>query len=228
MPDADGVGKEPRREILLGLKDSLDKLTETFTRSADRSVKGTELSFRLNEQIIALNEKWMLLDGGTIALSLGFIGSIVSRDGHVPKHPFEWLVCPAWFLLLLSMYCCWVRMTSIHNLNVASLRVMAADTTTFGLQGLSITINRIIVEANSAVDRSLLNAEITTALKNLTGSAAMVSEEIKKNQEASLAAQHDSAKRSAVSGPYEHAAKLMTGLALVLLCAFAIKAIPVL
>ncbi|HTV64462.1 MAG TPA: hypothetical protein VMD98_02600 [Bryocella sp.] len=224
MPQADAIIGDRKQDVLLTAKSILQQVTETLARTRDRSINATELSLRLNEQAIALSEKWMLLDGATIGLSLAFIGSLVSRVGHVPRLPFEWLVCPAWFLLLISMYCCWIRMTSIHNLNLGIFRVMDADAERISLQQLAISVGCLTVEINSVFAHQD-NKDIEKPLQQLANTAKQVTEAITEAERAAAAARQGVMDREGVSIPFERIAKLTTGVALILLCVFAVKVI---
>lgn len=66
---------------------------------------------KVHENGASFYEKLILFDVGTIALSLTLLGQIVAHTpgGHVPRHPFIWFLCPAWFLLLVSIQSCALR-----------------------------------------------------------------------------------------------------------------------
>jgi hypothetical protein len=78
-----------------------------------------EQCIKINENGASYYEKLLLLDGGTIALSLTLLGALATRTPgeHVPRIAFFCCVCPAWVLLLTSIFCCRSLMASFHNIN---------------------------------------------------------------------------------------------------------------
>lgn len=225
MSETDGIIDERRDDVLQTAREVLAGFAELFVRARDNTTKRAELSFRLNEQAISFSEKLALLDGATIALSLTLIGSLVSHSGHVPRHAFLLLVCPAWGLLLLSMYCSWVRMVSIHAVNVAALTATAAEIDKFELNVLTLLVTRLTLEAKNAIVEPVTNPAIEKVLQGFAEASAKVTGAIDAwEKKASNSAQSGSGK-STLSAPFEHVAKWSTALALVLLCLFAVKAV---
>jgi len=216
---------ERRQAALSTLSALLTGLSETLARSANNRTKITEISLRLNEDALSLAEKWILLDGATIALSLAFIGSLISRSGRVPRHPFEWLVCPAWLLLLLSMSCCWATMSAIHRVNFRAVQAMAADVERYGLQILSLSISLVRNAAKNAVVEPVDNQQLDKLLRDLLQVSATVTDEITKSGEESHAATEKGLATASSTGPFQRVAVITTAMALILLCAFAITAI---
>lgn len=226
MSNIDGViDNERKKDIFLAAKITVDKLTESMARSAGNITKMTELSLQVNERAISLSEKWMLFDGATIILSLSLLGSLLSRIGHVPRHSFEWLVCPAWFLLLISMYCCWVRMTSIHNYNSSILRTMDADVGKIGLQILQLSVSYLAAEIKSVTDVPAISHNTVAAVQTILDHSSQLTSDIAKMEQHATTARQEAMKRWGASTPFEHTAKLTTAVALILLCTFCITTI---
>jgi hypothetical protein len=181
-----------------------------------------ERAFRLHENGASFYEKLILLDGGTIALSLTFLGVLIAHtpDGHLPKQPFLWLVCPAWVLLLISICCCWYRIVSFHNLNGTLLQQMCALSSGFYLQYLGIVADRVSVAMHGelrlgqeTVDLSQFFSQISAAFRK------MASDENSKYDALVLKAIEYGQKPSHPA----RIAMLSTTLAFVLLCTFAVK-----
>jgi hypothetical protein len=108
-------------KALLGkVLDAQNSYVENLHKILDKSLRGAELHAGFYEKLI-------LFDVGTIALSLTLLGQIIARTpgGHVPEHPFVWFLCPAWFLLLLSVYFCAHRIIAIHNIVTNQVRQMS-------------------------------------------------------------------------------------------------------
>jgi hypothetical protein len=70
MAESDAHINECREETLLAAREALTGIAELLANTRNNATKIAELSFRLNEQVISFSEKFVLLDGGTIALSL--------------------------------------------------------------------------------------------------------------------------------------------------------------
>jgi len=78
-----------------------------------------ESSLKVNENGASFYEKLIFFDGTAIALTVTFLG-FLSGHLHSSRNALLWLVCPAWALLLLSMYCCSKRVTCFYNANNSS------------------------------------------------------------------------------------------------------------
>lgn len=225
MPQPDEITDEQRRNSLLAANGLLTACSEAFIRATNNATKVAELTLQLNEQSMSLCEKWILLDGGTIALSLALIGSLLSRVGRVPRHPFEWLVCPAWFLLLLSMFCWWHRVATIHRVNVALFHSMAADIKQNNLQGLAVSMTRLKAELGSAIVQPTVNQNLAKAAQQVVEACANLSDNIAKYEEMSGAARQQATEVAVRAEPLGLVGVASTILALILLCGFAIIAI---
>jgi hypothetical protein len=128
---------------------------EDFVRSVGEMRRARFDNFRaVVEQCIKINEngasyfeKLLLLDGGTIALSLTLLGALATRTpgGHVPRIPFFWCVCPAWILLLASINCCRSLMASFHSINrnlVEQVSLMHSSNLALDLGHLSTKLSK--------------------------------------------------------------------------------------
>jgi hypothetical protein len=225
MSETEGIIDEHREDVLAAARSVLAEFSDVFVRAANNATKIAELSLRLNEQAISLSEKWILLDGATIALSLALIGSLISRTGRVPRHPFEWLVCPSWFLLLVSMYFCWLRMIAIHHVNVAAVRTAAAEIEKVGLLGLATSLTHLLAEAKNAVVQPIVRDDINKAFQAVVDQTANATAAVAKWEDIAKTATQDGLTKAAASVPLAHAATFCTVVALVLLAAFAITAV---
>src|SRR6267154_4689386 len=111
-----------------------------------------ERAFKSNENAASFYEKVILFDSATIALSLSFLGYMTSHQAsHIPRVAFLWLVCPAWGLLLSSIYCCSMRVTAFHNTNTALLQQFSGLSSNFYHQHFGILFNRISTRIKSGV-----------------------------------------------------------------------------
>jgi hypothetical protein len=105
----------------------VEQLHDVQRSYLENALKLLDKSFKSNENGAAFYEKLVLFDVGTIALSLTLLGQIVAHTagGHVPRHPFLWFLCPAWFLLLVSIQCCAQQIAAFHNSNTVLIQQMS-------------------------------------------------------------------------------------------------------
>ena len=225
MSETDGIIDERRDDVLRAAEEAVTGISQLFLRARDNATKIAELSFRLNEQVISFSEKLILLDGATIALSLSLIGSLVSHSAHVPRHPFLWLVCPAWALLLLSMYCSWVRMAAVHAVNLARFNMATAEIEKFELDRLAISVTRLAVEVKNAIVEPVANPEIEKQLQALADFSGKIAEATKAWEKKGRDAAQSGSGKGTLSEPFARIAQWSTVLAFVLLCVFAVKAV---
>jgi len=118
---------EPKSVNLDSGRALLGDVLETQNSHLGNLHKILDQSFRAAENHAAFYEKLVLFDVGTIALSLTFLGQLIARapSGHIPRHPFLWYLCPAWFLLLLSIYFCAHRIIAVNNIITNQVRQMS-------------------------------------------------------------------------------------------------------
>jgi|CZKY01.1.fsa_nt_gi hypothetical protein len=111
----------------------------------ENASKVVDKVFKAHENGAAFYEKLILFDVGTIALSLTLLGQIVAHTpgGHVPRHPFLWFLCPAWFLLLVSIQCCTQRIVGFHNANILLVQQMSTLVSENQMRHLSVIIARL-------------------------------------------------------------------------------------
>lgn len=86
------------------------------------------LATRANEHAASVYEKLILLDTGAIGLSLTLIGYLTTRGtpAHFPLARLLWLVCPAWLLLVISIWFSLNRIVAISGVNALLIRQWSA------------------------------------------------------------------------------------------------------
>jgi hypothetical protein len=109
------------------LRDVTDELMKMQLSHSENASKVLDKVFKAHENGASFYEKLILFNVGTIALSLTLLGQIVAHTpgGHVPRHPFIWYLCPAWFLLLVSIQGCAQRIVGFHNANTLLVQQMS-------------------------------------------------------------------------------------------------------
>lgn len=190
-------------------------LTDEFLDRNHRYLKDADAVLdkllKVHESGASFYEKLILFDVGTIALSLTLLGQIVvhATAGHIPRHPFEWYLCPAWVLLLLSIYCCAHRITGVHNVNVRLTLQMSSLLSQHHSHEVTTLLNRI--SSLTGAIFSNINKALVDAVEQ---EARKVNELIKESA--------DTDKKTAVAA---RLAMLCTTAALLLICIFTIKSL---
>src|ERR1019366_9835916 len=117
-----------------------DQITDLRRLNLENTSKLLDKIFKANENGASFYEKLILFDVGTIALSLTLLEQIVAHTpgGHVPRHPFLWFLCPAWFLLLVSIQCCTQRIVGFHNANILLVQQMSTLVSENQMRHLSV------------------------------------------------------------------------------------------
>lgn len=225
MSEKDGIVEERREDVVDEAKLVVEEIAKQCVRDSENTPKYLEILFRLNEQTTSSAEKIILLDVGTITLSLTFIGSLISRSGHVPRAPFLWLVCPAWFLLLVSIFSAWTCVAVTHSVNRANYRSCMANIRFLSQGQIGIMLRRLAVAVDHAIVKPVTNKELQEHQQRLD-------DVIRQTEEcgALLKKQHETAAQE-VEGPvgaltlYSRAASFSTIIGVVFLCLFAVEVV---
>lgn len=201
-----------------GLQEFFREFKELRRSLLDNASSLLENGFRVNQAGASFYEKLILLDGGTIALSLSLLGAH-APGGHIPKHALYSLVCPAWVLLLLSIFFCWHRIAQFHNLNKNLAQQFAALSSTYYLQYFGIlttkfsrlTQGEIRIETEKYDFSSIMSGLATLMMKTANDENTKLSDLVKQATERN--------EKSRIA----RFAILATELAFILLCIFAVK-----
>jgi hypothetical protein len=175
---------------------------------------------KVNEHGASYYEKLLFLDGGTIALSLTLLGALSTRTpgGHVPRIAFFCYVCPAWVLLLTSIFCCRSLMALFHNINrdlVEQVSLTYSSNFALDLGRLSTKLSKSLqgeVKLDTeTVDISWFFAGLSSLLSNEANEARnRISELVQR----AAKVETRTAAKIATAGTY---------LAFILLCVFAVE-----
>jgi hypothetical protein len=223
MSDAEGA---PEINVTVAnveaLADCYRQLVEEHRSFMQSVSSGVERSLNLNEKGASVYEKLILLDGGTIALSLTFLGDFISHTSmiHLPRQSFLWLVCPAWLLLLFSMLCCWRCIKAFHIVNRKlheQSSVLAAD---FHLRLMGNEMDRSSHLLRGELKVGAQTFDLSQFISALASSLTKIASE--------QYAKYDALVKEAAEGAREmnrpaRMAILSTTLAFVLLCIFAVR-----
>ncbi|HEV2379970.1 MAG TPA: hypothetical protein VG206_09275 [Terriglobia bacterium] len=192
------------REFLEGTR----HLAETAASAIDGAVK-------YNERASLLYEKLVVLDGATIALSITFLGGLLSLSGggHIVRHPSLWFVSAAWAFLLSSMYFCWHVIQRFLQVNRAVLQQGEA---TIG------QANLLLLKALADMPPRVTQHQQIEMICSLSGDLAQMIRDVGVIQKKAV---EDAAKASSKSKAFQSIAFLCTSTGLFLLCVFALKTI---
>lgn len=203
-----------------GFLDTYREMIEERRLYLARLQSQTQQMCAVNEQAAGFYEKLVLLDGGTIALSLTFLGSLLSRTVpyHLPRSVFASLVCPAWCFLLLSIFHSWKRISALLNINASLVAQLCLISDSFHYLWLGVLVKRM---------SSLTKGELS-----IGGEEKDFSQLFSKMGEALTDSESESKKlttlieRAAEIGKTTEfnarAASVLTTVALILLCTFAV------
>ena len=164
-PTIDPADREKAEHLVDEVMDAQRSHLESASKILDKVLK-------LHENGASFYEKLILFDVGTIALSLTLLGQIAAHapGGHVPGHPFHWFLCPAWFLLLVSIQGCAQRIAGFHNTNTLLARQMSNLFSDNHAAHLKVLLTRL----NAVVGRMPLDQEKTQTLSTLFSNASEV------------------------------------------------------
>jgi hypothetical protein len=180
--------------------------------------------FKANENGASFYEKLILFDVGTIALSLTLLEQIVAHSpgAHVPRHPFLWFLCPAWFLLLVSIQCCAQRIVSFHNANTLLIQQISAVSAENYIRDVSVLVGRIPAVVGGI---PLTQSEPKTVGEVLKKSGEALVNAANENTGKANEILQQAAHRDKRTGIAARIGVIATTTALLLICIFAIRSI---
>ena len=148
-----------------------------------------EKSLEVNKQIAALYERFLLIDIGTIALSVTAITSLASRPNAVPTHKYTFvlLIGLAWLLLLVSTFCCRAMMTAVAAANRTIFHEWRGVATAYDLQQVARACSLLSKAASGTAivqgEKRDISAFFSSMADKLTG---VLNEEQQKRLEKAL------------------------------------------
>lgn len=207
------LDKQAIADVVRGVGEMRRARFENFRAVVEQCIK-------INENGASYYEKLLLLDGGTIALSLTLLGALTTRTtgGHVPRIAFFCCVCPAWALLLTSIFCCRRLMASFHNIN----RSLVEQVSLVHSSDLATELSHLSNKLSKNLDGEIRLEEETHDISWFFGGlSTLLSREAEegRNKISELT-------QRAARVEIRKAAKIATGstfLALILLCIFAVR-----
>jgi hypothetical protein len=226
VPEATRTPGALRIELadLAAAKEVVREFEEHSRYVVESAAAGVERIFRVHEHGAGFYEKLILLDGGTIALSLSLLGSLLSHSPgvHLPKTSFLWLVCPAWGLLLISVYCSWIRIISFQNINVSLAKQVSAQSSDFNLQMLGRIATRMSKAVKGEIRLGEDHLDLNAALAQIATSTADAAREQQRQVQKLIDQANREANRTKI---YARVALICTEVGILLLCVFAVRAL---
>jgi hypothetical protein len=201
-----------------------DEITGLRRSNLEFTLKLLDKIFRANENGGLFYEKLILFDVGTIGLSLTLLAQIVAHSpgAHVPRYPFLWFLCPAWFLLLVSIQCSAQQIVSFHNANTLLTKQITAVSAENYIRDVTVLVGRIpavvgeisLTQTEPQTVGEFLKksgeALVNTANENTGKANELIQRAFETNKKLSIAA------RIGI---------IATTLALLLICVFAVQSI---
>jgi hypothetical protein len=219
------VAEAPRRSADAATMYALsDQITDLQRSNLENASKLLDKVIKVHENGASFYEKLVLFDVGTIALSLTLLEQIIAHSpgAHVPRHPFLWFLCPAWFLLLVSIQCCTQRIVSFHNASMLLIHQMSALSKENFIRDITVLVGRI--------------PAVVTEIGLTQPESQTVGEVLKKDGEALVKAANEETakaseliqqalKRDKMTGIAARIGIIATTVALLSICIFAIQSI---
>jgi hypothetical protein len=174
----------------------------------------------LNKDIAAFHERLLLVNIGTIGISLSALISLGGRiaGNLTARHILVWYVAPAWVLLFLSVGLCRNVMAFALRINKAILTDWMKRLESYHLQQVARSVTKLSAALHGTVTIGSTPQNVSTIFADL---AKALQEQVANDQQALLAAV---TKADALQLKWQsRAAGWVMLIALILLCAAAIK-----
>jgi len=218
MSNASTPAPQKTAEELQPIWDFNREFMEAWHTQLQNQLWIAEKSTEHNQTAASFYEKVILLDSGTIALSLSVLAWVSPHmpGGHVP-HSLLWLMCSAWVSLLISIYCCAMVVTRQHNTNLKLVEQVSAQTTAYCTAHFATLGSRLSVLSNNESEldvRDFIRKTYTRVVTAASDEGKNVADMLKEQ----LLSQ-------TVRDCFALGGVIMTSAAFALLCAFAIKAV---
>jgi hypothetical protein len=197
-----------------------DKICEVLRSNMDSNTDTINASIAHNNKGSTFYERLIVADGAIIALSLTFLGTLVARTptAHLPRHEFYSLVCTAWGLLLVSMFLGLHQVRHFHETNTMLIRRARTLSDEYHLYHLGLLQN----------DLARLTAPLSSGdlSKEMAANGLQVLETAKKVRAESDEIVKQTEKKSPKHRLVGRLAMLCTEAAILLLCVFTVKSLP--
>lgn len=126
-----GVEADPAHSTvtdLPALKELVASAKILRTTDFERQAAHVERSTRWFESVTSYYEKLAFTDGLIIATSLTLLGFLLQHSSaHLPRRSFELLVCPAWVLLIFSVYASSHQISRLHEIDGRMIALLASQ-----------------------------------------------------------------------------------------------------
>jgi hypothetical protein len=197
--------------------DSMYEVLHSYMTSRSSAVYA---AIALNEKACAFYERMIIADSAILALSLSFVNTLISRSSaaHIPKHLFYSLVCAAWGLLLVAIFLGLHCIAHFHRVNAGLLVWARSLSDEYHTHHLGMLMQRL------AWTMTPVAAEEVRKQISSNGTEAMASAtEIRSGGDAKL---NDLVGESRKYNRLSRLLMLCTVVAVILLCIFAVKSLP--
>jgi hypothetical protein len=202
-------------------QDLFKQFHEWYRIYLDQNGAHTDKAFELNKQIASIYERLLLIDVGTIGLSITAFVTLAGKfSPSAPRHVFVWLIGTAWGLMFVSAMlfsAAIIHVTSANSILFKKWRVLLG---TYHMQMLTTSLIRL----SKALSGSIRVGEEDFDAKGLFAKFAAEIQEALKTAEAERAKVVDDTSNVSQVGRMARMATITMQLGFVLLCIAAIKA----
>ncbi|HJX83717.1 MAG TPA: hypothetical protein VJ723_05185 [Candidatus Angelobacter sp.] len=202
-------------EDLEKAKQMAGEYTELHELQLQTRTSDTERSMQLNREGASFYEKLAVLDGGVIALFLGFIVSH-SAGSHISRGSFWGLFCPAGGLLLFSLLFSGMSIIDFHTTNALMAKNLRVSWSRYRQDRLSNLIGRF----SKNVSGEFQFGNETIDYSHVLGGLQLLMKKAASDEDAEMQKQN----REWRSGDWKSRIALYcTVIAILLLCIFTVK-----
>jgi|SRR5882724_4168226 len=140
----------------------------------------TDRAMDINKQLSAYFERILLLDLGTLGVSVTALTALIPKLSTVsfPRHSFLWLIIPAWFLLLCSVFMCRYAMVMLVISNQSLFHRLKTLTDSYTVQRLFVNMRKLATALQGSEASGKIGVAADMAEKLLQEDSKQISETI--------------------------------------------------
>ena len=155
---------------------------ELYRQWLDRLAAVTDRAMEVNKQIISLNERLMLLNLGTIGISVSALISLGTKVASNPaaRHAFVRYVAPSWVLLLLSAMMCRNVMVFTIGANRKLLEDWTQRVTSFNIVQMQRSVLKMSKALTGTITVNSVSHDVSAMFAETAKEAENVLEQLKK------------------------------------------------
>jgi len=207
------------------VRDLLKEFREVYRQYIDDTSARLDKAIELNKMVFAFHERLLLINIGTIGLSVTAVTSLTSKYSisSLPGgHTFLWLLGTAWMVLLVSTFLCRAVMTGTLQANKSIFAYWSSLSSSFNSQLIMLSLRKLSGALQGKITIESVQHDVSEFFDK---SAAAIEEIVSKDTKERLdkIVSSGSGAGEGVVKNYSAVAIFSMQLGLVLLCVAAIK-----